>query len=84
MGKPEGKIPLGRPRRSWEVNIKIDLREVGCDPVDWIALAQDRFYILASINHSVLPKGRSYTANSALSTLPSSQPSLSYLHTFHL
>ena len=31
VGKPEGKRPLGRPRRRWEVNIKMDLREVGCD-----------------------------------------------------
>ena len=41
MGKPEGKRPLGRPRRRWEDNIKMDLREVGCDPGDWIALAED-------------------------------------------
>ena len=39
MGKPEGKRPLGRPRRRREDNIKMDLREVGCDPRDWIALA---------------------------------------------
>ena len=32
MGKPEGRKPLGRPRRRWEDNIKMDLREVGCDP----------------------------------------------------
>ena len=42
VGKPEGKKPLGRPRRRWEDNIKMDLREVGCDPGDWIALAEDR------------------------------------------
>ena len=41
-GKPESKRPLGRLRRRWEENIKIDLREVGCDPRDWIALAEDR------------------------------------------
>ena len=41
VGKPEGKRPLGRPRRTWKVNIKIDLREVGCDPGDWIAVAED-------------------------------------------
>ena len=40
--KPESKRPLGRPRRRWEDNIKIDLREVGCDPGDWIDLAEDR------------------------------------------
>ena len=37
--KPESKRPLGRPRRRWEDNIKMDLREVGCDPRNWIALA---------------------------------------------
>ena len=42
MGKPEGKRPLGRPRRRWEDNIKIDLQEVGCGGIDWIELAQDR------------------------------------------
>ena len=42
VGKPERKRPLGRPRGRWEDNIKIDLREVGCDPRDWIALAEDR------------------------------------------
>ena len=42
VGKPEGKRSLGRPRRRWEDNIKMDLREVGCDPRDWIALAEDR------------------------------------------
>ena len=35
VGKPEGKRPLERPRRRWEDNIKIDLREMGCDPGDW-------------------------------------------------
>ena len=42
VGKPESKRPLGRPRRRWEDNIKLDLRDVGCDPRDWIALAEDR------------------------------------------
>ena len=42
MGKPEGKRPLGRPRRRWEDNIKMDLQEVGCGVMDWIELAQDR------------------------------------------
>ena len=40
--KPEGKSPSGRPRDSWEHNIKMDLRKVGCDPGDWIDLAEDR------------------------------------------
>ena len=42
MGKPEGRRPLGRPRRRWEDNIRMDLREVGCGCVDWMELAQDR------------------------------------------
>ena len=42
VGKPEGKRPLGRPRRRWENNIKMDLQEVGCGGTDWIELAQDR------------------------------------------
>jgi hypothetical protein len=42
VGKPEGTRPLGRPRRRWEDNIKMDLQEVGCGGMDWIELAQDR------------------------------------------
>jgi hypothetical protein len=42
VGKPEEKRPLGRPRRRWEDNIKMDLQEVGCGGMDWIELAQDR------------------------------------------
>ena len=40
--KPEGKRTLGRPRRRWEDNIKMNLQEVGCGGMDWIELAQDR------------------------------------------
>ena len=42
VGKPEGKRPVGRPRRRWEDNIKMDLREVGGGCGDWMELAQDR------------------------------------------
>jgi hypothetical protein len=42
VGKPEGKRPLGRPRRRWEGGIRIDLREIGLGGVDWIRLSQDR------------------------------------------
>ena len=42
VGKPEGKRPLGWPRCRWEDNIKMDLKEVGCDPGEWIDLAEDR------------------------------------------
>jgi hypothetical protein len=40
--KPEGRRPLKRPRRRWEDNTRMDLREVGCGCVDWMELAQDR------------------------------------------
>jgi hypothetical protein len=42
MGKPEGKRPLGRPRRRWEDLIRMDLRDIGLGDVDWIRLAEDR------------------------------------------
>ena len=42
VGKPEGKRPLGRPRRRWVDNIRVDLQEVGRGYMDWIVLAQDR------------------------------------------
>ena len=50
VGKPEGKRPLGRPRRRWEDNIKMDLQEVGCGGLDWIELAQDRDTWRALVN----------------------------------
>jgi hypothetical protein len=49
-GKPEGKRPLGRPRRRWEDNIKMDLREMGWGGMDWIDLAQDRDQWRALVN----------------------------------
>ena len=42
VGKPEGKRPLGRPRRRWEDNIKMELKEMGGGCGDWMAFAQDR------------------------------------------
>jgi hypothetical protein len=48
--KLEGKTPLGRPRRRWEDNIKIDLREIGWDGIDWIDVAQDRDKWRALVN----------------------------------
>jgi len=43
VGKPEGKRPLGRPRRRWVDNIRMDLQEVGCGYMDWIGLAHGRY-----------------------------------------
>ena len=42
VGKPEGKRPLGIPRRRWVGNIRTDLQELGCGYMDWVELAQDR------------------------------------------
>ena len=54
VGKHEGKRPLGRPRRRWEDNIRMDLREVDCGPGEWIDLAEDmdqwRAYVRAVMN----------------------------------
>jgi hypothetical protein len=50
VGKPEGKGPLGRPRRRWIDNIKMDLLEIGLSVVDWIGLAQDRYRWRALVN----------------------------------
>jgi hypothetical protein len=50
VGKPEGKRPPGRPRCRWVDNIKIDLREIGWDDVDWIDLTQDRDQWRALVN----------------------------------
>jgi hypothetical protein len=50
VGKPEGKRPLGRPRCRWVDNIKMDLREIIWDGVDWIDMTQDRDYWRALMN----------------------------------
>jgi len=50
VGELEGKIPLERPRRGWEDNIKMDLQEVGCGGMDWIELAQNRGRLRALVN----------------------------------
>jgi hypothetical protein len=50
VGRPEGRRPLGRPRRRWEDNIKIDLQEVGWGGMDWIDMAQDRDIWRALVN----------------------------------
>jgi hypothetical protein len=50
VGKPEGKRPLVRPRRRWVDNIKMNLREIGWDGMDWIDLFQDRNQWRALVN----------------------------------
>jgi hypothetical protein len=50
VGKPEGRRPLGRPRRRWKDNIKMYLREIGFGVVDWIDLARDRDRWRALVN----------------------------------
>jgi hypothetical protein len=50
VGKPEGKRPLGSPKRRWIDNIKMDLFEIGLSVVDWIGLAQDRYRWRALVN----------------------------------
>ena len=58
--KPEEKRPSGKPRCRWEENVKMDLRDLGCDPGEWIALAEDRdqwrAYVRAVINLRVPQK----------------------------
>jgi hypothetical protein len=50
VGRPEGKRPLGRPRRRWKDNIKLDLRKIGINGANWIQLAQDRVQLRAFVN----------------------------------
>jgi hypothetical protein len=50
VGKPEGKRPLGRPRRRWVYNIKMNLREIGWGGMDWVYLAQDKDKWRALVN----------------------------------
>jgi hypothetical protein len=55
VGKPEGKRPLGRPRRRWEDNIKMDVREIGWGGMDWIELSHDRDQWRALVNTVMNP-----------------------------
>jgi hypothetical protein len=50
IGEPEGKRPLGRPRHRWEDNIKMDLKEMGWEGVDWLHVAEDRDQWWALVN----------------------------------
>jgi hypothetical protein len=71
VGKPEGKRPLGRPRRRWKDNIRMDLAEVGWGDVDWIGMAQDRNRWRALVN-SVLNLRDKWNAEKLLNGLSSS------------
>jgi hypothetical protein len=57
VGEPEGKRPLGRPRRRWMDNVEMDFREIGWDCVDWIDLARDsdqwKALVNTALNHQV-------------------------------
>jgi hypothetical protein len=66
VGKPEGKRPLGRPRMNWLDNIKVDLREIEWDGVDWIDMAQDKDQWRALVN-TVLNLPVPYNAGKFLS-----------------
>jgi hypothetical protein len=70
VGKPEGKIPLGRPRRRWVDNIKIDLREIGHDGMYWIDLAQDmykwRTLVNTVMNRRVPKNAREFVSGSTI------------------
>jgi hypothetical protein len=57
VGKPEEKRPLGRQRRRWEDNIKMDLRKVGCGCWDWIELAQDKGQVACACECDDEPSG---------------------------
>jgi len=67
VGKPEGKRPLGKPRRRWEDNIKMDLQEVRCGSMEWIELAHDRDRWRALVN-AVMNRGVPYNVGNFLTS----------------
>jgi transposase len=68
VGRSEGKRPLGRPRRRWEDNIKLDLRDIGIDGANWIQLAQNRVQWRAFVNNGNEPSGPINKAGYCLTT----------------
>jgi hypothetical protein len=54
VGKPERKIPLGRPRRRWMDNIKTELIEIGCGDMEWIDLVEDRDQCMVLVNTVII------------------------------
>ena len=77
VGKPEGKRPLGRPRRRWEDNIMTDPQEVGCGGMDWIELAQDRDRLRALVK-AVMNLNEPHSMDSVRHEVPA--PSYVNLH----
>ena len=80
VGKPEGRRPLERPRRRWEDNIRMDLREVGCGCVDWMELAQDRDRWRALVNAVINLRVPQNAENFLTSCRPVSFSSRTLLH----
>jgi hypothetical protein len=82
VGKPEGKRPLGRLRRRWVDNIKMDLGEIGWDGVDWIELAQDRDQWRALVNTVMNLRGslKLLGCSREAAQLAASQEGLSCVH----
>jgi len=80
VGKPEGKGPLGRPRRRWEDNIKMDLQELECGGMDWIELAQDRDRWRALVNAVMKFRVESNVKNFLTSCKPVSFSRRTLLH----
>jgi hypothetical protein len=66
--RPEGKRPLCRPRRRWEDNIKMDLRETGIHEVNWIGLAQDKSPVAGFCEHGDEPSGSIKVAGCCLTS----------------
>ena len=79
MGKSEGNRPLGRTRRRWEVNIKMDLQGVGCGEIDWIELTQDRDRWPALVN-AAMNLLVSYNAGNFFSCKPVNCSRRTFLH----
>jgi hypothetical protein len=78
--KTEVKSPLGRPRRRWEDNIKIDLQDVGCGGLDWIQLAQDRGRWGALVNAVLNVRGPQNAGNFLTNCQPVSFSRRTLLH----
>jgi hypothetical protein len=79
VGRPEGKRLLGRPRRRWENNIRIDLRAVGWEGVDWMHLDQDRSQRRAVVNTVMNLRIPYYAGNLSTKLFLASEEGLCYM-----